>query len=403
MPKTINDIIPPSRRRALGQDPVPTISLPPRPRPVQKSSGGFPVKLAIVALIVVIVSVVLMFVFTKAEIHIVPTTLESPISQSFTATLGTGDLPYEVVTIEKMGSKSVQAEGTEETEEAAQGTITIMNKQSTPQQLVTKTRFQSPQGHIYQIQESVTVPKGSEAAPGILSVRVTSQLTGDKYNIGPATFTVPGLKGSEAFELVTAVSEEPMRGGFSGTRASIKDSTREATRATIIEGLEKELESELATQTREGYIAIPGGSFVTYEDEPDEASAGTVSVQVKGVMRTVLFKNEALGSAIAAKVAGSYQGEPVVLYDVSGLSIQAENPPVAEEFEFALTGNAKLLWVVDADRIIGEVAGKKRDLARVMLNNLPEISQSKLVLRPFWTSSFPEDPTNIKVKVEVVD
>lgn len=407
MNRTLNDIIPPSKRRSLEMDPASSgpPSMPPRPlsdRPGKpprspRSGKGFPYGTALVALIVIAAGVGALFYFSGAKVVITPETNTSTIASDFSATAGTGDLPFEVVTVQKTASQTVPAESTETANDPASGPIIISNTQPSPQTLIKNTRFQTPAGLIFRIHDSVTIPAG-----GSITATAYADAGGDTYNVGPTTFTVPGLKGSKAFTQVTAKSTQAMTGGFSGTRATVSQATRDAQNATNQNTLQAALAADIKTKTPEGYILIPGATFVSYTPQPDTAAdGGKVNVNEQGTMTAVVFPNVALAKAIAYKVVGTYSGQDVLLSDVSGLKLTPSVPaaPVNGEqtFAFNLTGTAKLVWKVDTAKIAGAVAGKTREAAQVALSGFPEVNKAVLVLRPFWASTFPQDPTKITV------
>jgi hypothetical protein len=48
------------------------------------------------------------------------------------------------------------------------------------------------------------------------------------------------------------------------------------------------------------------------------------------------------------------------------------------------------------------VAGKSRDAAYTIISGFPEVSQAVLTVRPFWKTSFPDDPASIKIATTTV-
>ena len=422
MNKTITDIIPPSRRRAMGLDnPVPTASgepgeyapvspPPPPPRPLsdkpQRDWGGkrrFPFGTAVIVLLILLATIGAMYYFSGAEVKATPTTNSATVSGDFTATTGGGDLPFEIVTVEKTAGTAVPAESTEVANDPASGKIIISNAQATPQTLIKNTRFETPTGLIFRIQDSISVPAGSPTAPGTLEVTVYADAGGDTYNIGATTFTVPGLRGSPAYDLVTAKSTTGMSGGFSGQRASVSQATREAQDTKNRAALETSLREGMAEAIPDGYILVPGGAFTTYAPAPDTAGRDNqVTVTTKGTMTAVIFPQAALAKAIAYKVVGSYAGQPISIPDPAGLTLapKEEGAPVGKDtFAFSLSGNTTLVWDIDPSRISGAVAGKTRDAAEAILSSFPEVASATLVLRPFWSNTFPSDPGDISVTV----
>ncbi|MDB5264617.1 MAG: hypothetical protein JWN64_188 [Parcubacteria group bacterium] len=381
---------------------------PPRPvpPPIRPPSSGrkFPLGTAIIALVVVIGSAAALYAFSGAKVSITPAMNQVSITSDFIATASAGDLPFEVISVDKVASNSVQAESTETVNQPAQGTITITNQQAAAQQLIKNTRFQTPDGLIFRIRDSITVPAAKNGTPGSLSVTVYADEAGDKYNVGPTTFTVPGLTGSAAFTQVTGRSADPMQGGFSGPRPSVSQATKDRESQTLQGTLVGDLETAVKEKVPAGYVLVPGSTFATYEPQPDIAGAtGTVEVRVKGSITAVVFPAEALAKSVAYKTVGSYSGQPVVLARVDQLKLTPTvntSPAGQPEFAFSLSGNTTVVWKVEGTKIAAAVAGKTRNSAEVALTGFPEVDRARLVLRPFWKGSFPANPEKITVEVE---
>lgn len=387
-----------------------TSQLPPDEPPPSRSSFAprrkrrFPWGTAIFALLVIVACAGVLYAFSGARVEVTPSTNAAFVTGEFTATAGAGDLPFEVVTVEKIASQSVKAESTEEANDPAQGSITIYNEQGTSQTLIKNTRFQIAAGLVFRIRNSVTIPGGSAAAPGTLTTTVYADEGGDRYNIGPSDFKVPGLSGSDAYDKVYAKSAEAMTGGFTGTRASVSDGTREGIAATMDSALRADLEAEIREKVPAGYVLIPGATYVTVDAQPDTSgAAGSVDVRLKGTMYAVVFPEEALGRSIAYQVLGTYSGQPIRVGDPASLALtpaSAEPPIGAESFAFTLNGDTTLVWSVNTEQIAGAVAGKGRQGAEVVLSGFPEVDRAELILKPFWSTQFPSDPSKITVVVE---
>lgn len=370
----------------------------------ERSAGGgrkFPLGTALVGLLVVAGCGAALYAFAGATVEITPTQNEVFVSGDFVATAGSGDLPFEVVTVDTTVSKSVPAESSENANDPAQGTITIYNEQASTQTLIKNTRFESPDGLIFRISNPVSVPAASGGTPGTVTATVYAEAAGESYNIDAAEFTVPGLKGSEAFDKVYAKSTSEFSGGFVGVRPSVSDDTREREAAGLQASLASDLEKAMQEKIPEGYVLIPGASFSTYETLPDSAGAnGAVEVKQKGTMTAVIFPNAALAKAVAYTAVGTYTGQPITLTDVRNLSLTSgagAAPIGAETYTFTLSGDAVLTWDIDTARIAGAVSGKSREGAQLVLSGFPEVDKAVLILRPFWTTSFPNDPEKIKV------
>ncbi len=430
MPKTINDIIPPSRRKAMQGDiaPRPAMTAPSAPppppppppmynddeeaneepgqypRPLRSRRRGFPYGLALGALVVVALAAGVIHAFGGAKVEITPVVSATNVSGEFAATATAGDLPFSIVTAETVASIDVPAEGTTDANDPAQGTVTVYNGQEKAQNLIKNTRFESPTGLIYRVRDSISVPAGTATNPGTLKVTVYADEGGERYNIGPSSFTLPGLKGSATYDLVYARSDAAMTGGFSGVRPSVGAATKDAKQEALKPTIDAELATALAAEVTDGYVLLPGATWTAYEPQPDASSgAGTVSVREKGIATAVIFPQSALAKAIAFRTVGAYDGQPVSLapgHTLRLASMSGAAPAAGDQsFSFTLSGAASIVWDVDAAKIAGAVAGKSRDAAKTILMGFPEVEKAVIVLRPFWASSYPSDPADIKVTV----
>ncbi len=412
MDRKLYDIIPPSRRRTMlnNSSPLPEAATPaPRPAAVRKERiriprGRFPTGTALVALAVVLLSAAALYLFSKAQVTVYPVERNVTMAGSLVATSGSGLLPFTLITVEKVASKDVKSEGTVNVQQAAQGSITISNNQPTSQQLIKNTRFESADGHIFRIHDSIVVPAGKDGVPGTLAVTVYADAVGDSFNIPATTFKLPGLKGNKAYELVTAKSTEAMSGGFSGPRPSVAQGTKDKEYALLRTELATQIDTAINQKIPEGYVLLKGASFVSYGDQPDApAAGGEVTLSQKAVATAVVFPREALASSIAGAADGTYGGETVTLIKDSGLTLLSANGaaplPADQEFLFSLNGEAAVRFIVEANKIAGAVAGKSRQAAEIALTAFPEIEHATIVIRPFWASSFPADPTKIDIVV----
>lgn len=419
MRKTLEDIIPPSRRTAIAPAEKEAPSAPQTPPPTerpprQRTSFSASYLPAIVAFAVIVLSGAALFVFSGARVEVDPMTATANISNTFSASTAAASstapapLPFAVVSVKKVASQAVSASGTETVNQPAQGTITIYNAQTKVQKLVANTRFAASNGLIFRIHEAVSVPAAHGIVPGSVTATVYADAPGTQYNIGPSAFTLPGLAGSALASKVYAKSTEAMTGGFSGTRAQVPAEAEASTRATLRTALEKDLANAIKSQVPPDYVLLTGAATSTYADLPTQpgSKSDEANVQEEGTMTAVVFPSAALAKAVATNISGTYSGQPVTLADTSGLTlvpahgIPASQSDSGKTFDFSLSGSVTVVWTVDQNRIAAAVAGKTRDEAQTVLKGFPEVKQAYLTLRPFWASAFPEEPADITVVVD---
>ncbi len=401
--RNFDDIIPPSKRKET-ESPQRDLHEPVRVQ--SRRSFRFPYITVLVALIVIAGSVGAMFYFASAEVVITPDTQNAPIQNSFTANLGNGNaLSFEVISAQKMAMQDVVSSGNTSVTASASGSVTIYNTQPKPQRLIATTRFASANGLIYRIHTAVTVPAGSASAPGTITATVTADQPGSSYNIGPSSFTVPGLAGTPLATKVYAQSTQPITGGASGTEPIVDPTVATNAHNALVSALTPALVDALRRQVPSGYILLPGAATTTFQDlAPTTASStGKASLRVQGTVTAVVFPAQALAAAIASSTPSmAYQGSPIQLATSTGLSMTplgAFPSASSQSFTFSLSGTAQLTYVVQTGQIAAAVAGKSRSAAKVALTNFPEVKNAILVLHPFWRTSFPQDPSAITVRV----
>jgi hypothetical protein len=398
--------VPPSDTGSFS--PLSSMSPTPPPRIRIKTTRSFPYGTALIVLVIIAVCAGALYAFAGAEVKITPTSQTGTVSGNYTAALnGAGDLPYTTLTFTETASTVVPSESTETVSDPAQGTIIISNAQPKAQALITNTRFETPDGLIFRIHSAVTIPAETSTGPGTVSATVFADQPGVAYNVGPTTFTVPGLKNDKAFTLVTAKSTTSMMGGFSGTRAAVSPTTDAMHQASLQTQLAQQLQADLTAKIPAGDVVVPGATMTTYQSLPDTATTtSTVAISEQGTMTAVAFPLSNLAQAIAYKIIGTYSGQPVTLASVNTLSLTPaatstsfSNALSGGPFLFSLSGTATVIWQVDASKIASAVAGKTRDSAQNILSSFPEIANATLILRPFWDSTFPQDPSKIHIVV----
>ncbi|NNM84087.1 hypothetical protein HKL94_02645 [Candidatus Parcubacteria bacterium] len=396
--RTLNDIIPPSRRKEAGpsaenQGPL---------NFAVKRRAKFPYLTIIITALVIIISLGTLVYFSKAEVDVTPNSLTATIQNSFTASQSGGDLPFQIITAQKIASQSVSGSGTKTVNSTASGMITIYNTQTKAQTLIANTRFATASGLIFRIHSAVTIPRGTITAPGSVTREVYADKTGSTYNVGPTSFTIPGFAGTPQESMVYARSQNPMTGGASGVVPVVNSTLETQTRSALQTALAPDLLASIQAQVPSGYVLLPGASATSYIplDSTPSTVTGQVNVREQGTITAVVFPNEALAKAIASSISGlNYQGEPLTLTSANNLlfSTVSMPSPGADSFSFTIAGTAPLTYVVDSNRIAAAVAGKTRSAAEVAISNYPEVKRAIIILRPFWRQTFPQDPSAISV------
>jgi hypothetical protein len=348
-----------------------------------------------------------------ATVTVYPKAKDVSVQSEFTAyaTPKAGDLSYELLTLSETAEKQVSASGKEAVSTQAKGKIFVYNNNTKgSQRLITNTRFETREGLIFRIKESIEIPaatvdaKGS-VVPGKVDAGVFSDGTGEQYNIGPSRFTVPGLKGSDQYDSVYAESSVAFEGGFEGERYIID----EAELQTAQQELHVELRNNLLNQVKDkvpaGFILYEGAITFMYDTLPaTEYGESLATIKEQARLQVPILKAADFASYLAAMSIPDYANEPVYILDPTALVFEYSDPNVAQsdiknmpELVFTLKGTSKIVWKFDEDALKTSLIGKRKTEATTVFASYRSIGQAQAEVKPFWKTSFPGDASEIKI------
>ncbi len=319
------------------------------------------------------------------------------------------DLEYQVITISKDLGKTVTANGEEHIERKASGKIIIYNTfDASSQRLIKNTRFETPEGLIYRINESVVVPgrtgTGAQMSPGSVEVTVYADEPGEKYNIGLKDFTIPGFKNDPRFKAVYARSKTEMTGGFVGNVKKVAESDLVSARKELQESLMQELKDEVASQLPEDFILYDEGTSFTFVSLPQSDPKGsTVQVNEQGTLSGIIFDRSDLSAYILSKFETSLPSESIQIANLSDLGFVIENKESFNSvsdtsFNFTIQGDIVFVSEFDAEKLKNDLVDKSKNDLDTVMTNYPGISKAQAVIRPFWKRSFPGNPNDITIE-----
>lgn len=437
MPKNIDDVILPERRKSIRNIPIPadrrktervstdgvrkrapkiveTVEeepsnplsrrVPPLPR--RHRSGGRRVFVAIAGGLLIIILATLS-VFDGATLAYTPKSSALTFTNEIfsAAKSGEGELLYSVVKLSGDKGKSVTASGEKDVSRKASGTIVVYNDTTSAQTLIENTRFESATGKIYRIAKAISIPAKAGTQPGSLEVTVYADVAGESYNSAPTDFTIPGLKGTPRYTSMYARSKGAITGGFVGKEKSVSEADLLKARSELRASLSEELMSKAQAEVPEDFILFPMLSSVTFEDLPQTPSgtAGNVNVNLRGNLYGIMFKKTELARELAHNKAVLSTSDTVDLNSFDGLKLSFSGTPPTDllllnKINFKVEGSAVLLWRTDEVALKSDLLGRGKKEVTSILKNYPTVASADATVRPFWKRSFPKEADKVTIK-----
>ena len=323
-------------------------------------------------------------------------------------------IPGQFKEIEKDLWQEYPATGTKSIEGKAKGFIRVYNKYNPPTAISLKaqTRFISDSGKVFRSLAKIYLPpaqiKGGKVVPSWTDVEVMAAEPGEEYNIGSASFSVPGLSGTAWYYSIYGESSEAMTGGF---KSDFKQVTEEDLQGAK-EDLEKKIldgaESALREKVTPDYVLLDSAISKNIFENSCLVKAGAevekFSCQAKARAKALVFEESDLKKFAKGIIMGQTSKEK----SLSEQSLDIKySPDLINLGEGKIVLNLKLSGKVYSSVNKYELSGLFKDksseqIGEIISNVLPQqTSQIKIKFWPFWVKKAPRDVDRINVELKV--
>lgn len=378
----------------------------PRTRYINKRQSVGTLAFIFTLLIVIIGGSLLTFVFNRATITIVPkhedlTDFRKTVSFAQSGSDTDTTVLYTIATTSITKTKELALSEQKSVQAKASGKIIVYNNYSSdPQRLIKNTRFESPSGKIYRINQSITVPGKTASKPGSIEVTVFADSAGAEYNSAPVDFTIPGFKGTPQYATFYARSNGPIAGGASGNVSSASLADVNAAKDELAIELAQEIKDELSKQKVDGYVGLYSAIDVDFEDNEAAVLAGNTSTyRVTATGYLMLAKGDELAREVAEEIR-SYANESVRLDYTDRLTYtkkDADTLATVDSLDVLVEGSPRVVFLTDEEALKVLVAGKERSDFASLMKGIASIESAEISFSPLWLSAFPEDISKIKI------
>lgn len=376
---------------------------------------------AVIAFVVIVGgAVALSAILGKTELTIYPENRQPNINSDFVAypDKRSASLSYEILTLESTSESQVKASGQIEVKEQAAGMIEIIKTTPGAERLIKNTRFRTPEGLVFRIQESVVVPgsvndSSGSSIPGTIQAKVFADEVGEAHNI-PAgkRFDIPGFEESgltDLYQAIYAQNNSAFSGGFAGPQFQIEDGELQTARQELQLKLRNDLLTRVDNEKPAGFIAFPGATAITYNQLPAvEYGGDLVTIKEQAVLQIPLFKASDFGAFIAKEAVATYSGGPVRVDDSTALVFTYKNATTSSNvlanetsLSFNLSGKPLLIWEYDIEKLKKDLAGLPKTAVNNAISAYPGIEGARVSITPFWKRTFPAEADDIRVSEEL--
>jgi hypothetical protein len=369
---------------------------------VKKFSGTFKILSAVLTALIVLFLLV-SYVFNSATIEITPKAFNIKANTSFDF-LNTETLEdYQIIQIKKEATKQIEKSEVKKNNTKASGVITIYNNfNENNQKLVKNTRFESSNGKIFRVPESIVIPGKTSTGPGSITVKVTADSFGPDYNIPASKFKIPGFKGSARYDAFYAESKTSMIGGSSGESSSYSSEDIESTDMILRSEIRELIKKDIPSIYKKDFSVIYDTNFIEYSDNKSRLISGedtkyTVSANV-GI---ILVKDDVIAKNLSKKYINNYAEEMVTVKDLSKLkmSVSTTTKDFKNKINVNFFGDADLIMKIDEKELKTSLSNKnntKEEFVAV-LSKFTEIKQAVPKIFPPWVKTFPKNINKIEI------
>ncbi len=371
--------------------------------PVQEHSVRFYKVVALTFLFITIILFgVIVFMSSKRAMVTVVTKSE-PIDVTTTVGINTKDsnkrIDGLVVATDMSLEQTFNPTGTREEDGVATGLVTIYNETSSDQPLVATTRFLSEEGVLFRLQERVLVPAGGE-----IEADVYADKEGALGNIGPSSFTIPGLNEAKQ-KTIYGKSTIPMTGGVKQI-GILGDEDVEKAKKELLSVLEAEGRREILENNSNysGVFSVTGENFELSNEVGEEIPSFILSVEAQVV--GILYEEEMM-EELAERILMTHA------IDDTEIIYPSEESPAVLLNEYDLEdGTARVDVTYTGVATLNPESkqlnksmfyGKTKDELRRYLLSLDHVYGVEVNLRPIWTQTVPHVADHINLVVKKVE
>jgi len=424
MPKKIYDIKPPKIVHKAGKNSEESlVSIKEKKHQGRRKKENRSVQLPIsigILIVILITCVYLFFKLPKADIIIWPKIDTLSFQQTITAdkSVNSVDITKNVIPAQyfqavKTNSQDFPATGSAANTGNASGAITIYNKYDPPTQFTLKagTHFMSDSGKLFVALQKIVIPaakkSGNKITPGSVQINVQAVEGGSDYNIAPANFSIPGLKGTPSYYSIYATSAVAMTGGYSGNVKKVTDDDIQGARDVLTKKTTSDAIAALKSQISSDYILLDNAVLSSITSASTQTKSGTVAenfnYQATVTASALAFKKSDLDQFARNYIISQMPQGKTLLdnsfktdYSASTVDVAGGKATINLDFSSGIYQN------IDKNSMTLSMLGENANQIEETINKSfgDQVSKIKINFWPFWVVSAPNNQNVVNIELK---
>ena len=320
-------------------------------------------------------------------------------------------IPGLVVSVEDTIKGESLATGKKDVQGKAQGTVKLFNNYTVAQRLVKGTRLQAPLEKFQPALAKDETPWFRTAEDVVLgpkssaTVKVIADGAGEKYNIDPSVFSVPGLVGTAQYTFIYGQSFEKFQGGTQGNAAEVKKEDLDSAKTYITDLAKVEIAKKLEAKIKEQGLELVDPSTEKFDFGSAVISAkigdgiSKIPSQMTAKATTVAYRRSDLDNLgkdfILSKVpVGSVANDKSLQMGSSFAGIDAASGRTS----LSLVATITIYSGMGEDDLKKGLSEKGISEAKIFLMNQTGMKDVKIEIVPPWRLNIPRELDRIEVQ-----
>ncbi len=316
-------------------------------------------------------------------------------------------LPAAKLEFPKTVSQEFEATGKKTADFKARGAVKIYNAfNSSPQPLVSKTRFLTGKGVLYRLPANVTVPaakiENGKVVPQFVETELVADLPGDGGNIsGEVKLMIPGFEGTPKYSGFYAIAPSGFSGGAEGERSVVTKEDRTRASEEITKQVYAELEKESSAKVPPDFTvsdALRAIEILKVDVPPADTAVDRFTASTDAVLRMIVFRETDVVSFLRGLVVAENQMSEIIpdsvalTYTVRSIDFEKGRA------EVVIRGSIQTRAVIPESDMVGAIKGRSASEVKEYLEARDYIASSDVSFFPPWLLSAPGSTGKIKIR-----